>query len=365
MRATSRWLALAGVTLLLGSGCINVQPLDGAYTCATDSDCPSNYFCDPAALTCWQHGHTPPPSAGDLSVDDMGGGDGDSPECHDGVMNGSETDVDCGGGSCAPCSTGHHCAAPTDCTSMLCNTFTGLCVGTRCDDGSKDANETDVDCGGGACVACADGKACKSGMDCMSNICNATSHTCAGTLCADGVKDGQESDVDCGGAMCPHCLGGKSCDGNSDCLSGQCSTVTHTCAASACENGVKDPGETDIDCGGTSCSGCALTKACLGGSDCLSHFCNAVSLTCVGSQCLDGVKNGTETDVDCGGPTCGNNCKVGAACKAASDCASGTCGANHTCVATQCMDGTKDGAETDKDCGGGTCPGCALSQACL
>ena len=46
------------------------------------------------------------------------------------------------------------------------------------------------------------------------------------------------------------------------------------------------------------------------------------------------------------------------------DCASGTCGANNTCVATQCMDGEQDGAETDKDCGGGTCPTCVLGQKC-
>ena len=353
MRTT---FVLAAAMML--AGCINVQPLDGAYTCKADSDCPTSYFCEPSTSTCYHTGHMAPP---DLSAGDMS--DTDTPECHDGVLNGNESDVDCGG-TCAPCSTGQHCAAPTDCTSMLCNMFTGLCVGTRCEDGKADGTETDIDCGGGACVACADGKSCKSNMDCTSNICNMTSHTCAGTLCGDGIKDGVESDVDCGGSQCPHCLGGKNCDVNSDCLSGQCSTVTHTCAASACENGSKDPGETDIDCGGTMCSGCALTKACLAGSDCLSHFCNAVSLTCVGSQCLDGVKNGNETDVDCGG-TCGNNCKVGQTCKGAADCASGTCGTDHTCVATQCQDGTKDGAETDKDCGGGTCGACALGLGCL
>ena len=119
-------LALAAAVLSLAPGCINVAPLDGAYTCKTDSDCPSNYVCDPNALTCWQRGHMA--AQPDMTVDDMGPG-GDSPECHDGVQNGSETDVDCGG-SCAPCSTGHHCSVAGDCTSMLCNQATGLCVGT-------------------------------------------------------------------------------------------------------------------------------------------------------------------------------------------------------------------------------------------
>ena len=358
---TRRTLPAAAALLLLAAGCINVEPRDGAYTCHVDSDCPSNYLCDPSSNSCWQRGHHPTGGA-DLSIGDMGGDDGgDSPECHDGVKNGNETDVDCGG-SCAPCSTGQACLTNQDCTSMLCNSFTSLCVGTKCDDGLRDGTETDVDCGGGACDPCAEGKGCKANMDCATDICNASTGTCSSSLCADGVKDGQESDVDCGGPVCGHCLGGKNCDVNSDCLSGVCST-THTCAASTCENGAKDPGETDVDCGGTMCPGCGLTKACLSGSDCLTHFCNAVSLTCVASQCLDGTKNGTETDVDCGG-SCGNDCKVGQTCKSGGDCASGTCGANNTCVATQCMDGVKDGAETDKDCGGGTCPGCALNQGC-
>jgi len=343
------------------AGCINVEPLDGVYHCSLDGECPSGYFCDQPSQTCWKRGHEPNAVPPDMAGDDMTATD--SPECHDGVQNGSETDVDCGG-TCAPCSTGQGCALPEDCTSMLCSTVTGKCVGTRCEDGLKDGVETDVDCGGGVCQSCADGKGCKQGSDCNSNICNASSGICAGTLCMDGLKDGTETDVDCGGASCPHCLGGKSCDGDGDCLSGVCSPASHTCAASKCENGVKDPGETDVDCGGTMCPGCGLTKACQSGADCASHFCNAVSLGCVASQCLDGAKNGTETDVDCGG-SCGNNCKVGQSCKGSADCASGTCGSGNTCVATQCEDGSKDGAETDKDCGGGTCPGCALGQGCL
>ncbi len=355
----TRSLAAAAALMLLAAGCLDVEPRDGAYTCQADSDCPSNYFCDSTSSSCWHRGHTP--LGGDMSMGDLGDGGGDSPECHDGTKDGSETDVDCGG-SCAPCATGQACLSNQDCDSMLCNSFTNLCVGTKCEDGLRDGTETDVDCGGGACNPCADGKGCKANNDCSSDICNTSTDTCSNSLCTDGVKDGQESDIDCGGPVCSHCLGGKTCDTNSDCLSGVCS-VNHVCAASTCENGTKDPGETDVDCGGTMCPGCALTKACLTGTDCLSHFCNATSLTCVASQCLDGVKNGTETDIDCGG-SCGNDCKVGQVCKSSADCASGTCGSNNVCVATQCMDGVKDGAETDKDCGGGTCSGCALGLVC-
>ena len=140
---------------------------------------------------------------------------------------------------------------------MLCNAGTGTCAGTAATTACKDGNETDVDCGGGACARLRRrARSARSNADCTSNICSKSTNTCVGSLCADGAKDGNETDVDCGGGSCNKCLGGKLCDGDADCLSNICG-VTHVCAKSLCENGVKDPGETDIDCGGTTCSGCA------------------------------------------------------------------------------------------------------------
>src|SRR3989338_8680873 len=42
------------------------------------------------------------------------------------------------------------------------------------------------------------------------------------STCANSVWDGLESDVDCGGANCPGCTGGKVCWQNTDCDSGTC-----------------------------------------------------------------------------------------------------------------------------------------------
>jgi hypothetical protein len=360
----ARSLALLSV-VWLAAGCIDVNPADGVYSCTATVDCPANYDCDLSTHSCLKHGHTSPaPHSPDLGELDMSVDDGGSAlACHDGVKDGNESDVDCGG-DCAPCATGATCGSAADCESQLCNSATHQCVGSQCEDGLKDSGETDIDCGGGTCPGCGQGQACAGNSDCTSDICSATDHTCAGSLCSDGVKDGQETDVDCGGPTCSRCLGGKICDVDGDCASGACNVTTHTCAASACENGVKDSGETDVDCGGTTCPQCALTKACLAGTDCASHYCNATTFICVASQCLDGTHNGTETDIDCGG-SCGANCKVGATCKTSGDCASGSCGSNNTCVSTQCEDGVKDGVETDKDCGGGTCPGCPLSDGCI
>ena len=43
-----------------------------------------------------------------------------SPTCADGVKNGTETDVDCGGLSCPPCAAGHVCNVILDCSSHIC-----------------------------------------------------------------------------------------------------------------------------------------------------------------------------------------------------------------------------------------------------
>src|ERR1700722_1983747 len=113
------------------------------------------------------------------------------PTCTDGVKDGSETDVDCGGGTCSGCAVGKGCAANGDCTSGGgCDVMTKTCDANQCHDGSKDGSETDVDCGGGTCPACLVGKVCASTSDCATGAgCDVTTKTCDATQCHDGVKD--------------------------------------------------------------------------------------------------------------------------------------------------------------------------------
>jgi hypothetical protein len=40
--------------------------------------------------------------------------------------------------------------------------------------------------------------------------------------CTDGIRDGTETDIDCGGSSCPKCANGKTCGVGSDCSSGTC-----------------------------------------------------------------------------------------------------------------------------------------------
>ena len=271
--------------------------------------------------------------------------------CTDGIKNGDESDTDCGGSCATKCADGKMCKVTGDCAAGACTA--GVCkVSASCSDGKIDGDESDVDCGG-SCAKCMDGKMCKLPADCGSGVC--TGGACAAPSCSDAVRNGKESDVDCGGACSP-CADGKMCSSPADCQSGVC-TGGH-CASPACSDGVKNGSETDSDCGGT-CSRCADGKMCKVMADCLSSVCSG-GLCVEGAGCNDGVRNGTESDVDCGG-TC-SKCADGKMCKATSDCQSAVC-TGGSCAAPSCSDGTKNGKETDVDCGG-ACSRCADGKMC-
>ena len=91
--------------------------------------------------------------------------------------------------------------------------------------------------------------------------------------CTDGKKNGDETDIDCGGKSCPACGKGKGCTGSADCNSGVC--TAGKCQEATCSDGVKNGDETDADCGGPTCSACANSKKCLKVGDCKSGICTA------------------------------------------------------------------------------------------
>jgi len=139
-----------------------------------------------------------------------------------------------------------------------------------------------------------------------------------GPTCKDTIKNGKETDVDCGGDTCEACGNGKDCLAHADCLSGLCDAKK--CVERGCTNKLKDGTETDVDCGGTACAPCANGLGCSVGTDCVSKVCGT-DTKCAPASCTDKVKNGTETDVDCGGGGC-PACGAGLACGAVTDCAS-------------------------------------------
>jgi len=171
-----------------GNGAWDIGPDEvGAASCALGSDCDD---ADPCTLdSCTTEGlcaNAPDPAEGDLDSD--GWCDAvDPPACDDGVQNGEESDLDCGG-NCAPCANGEGCSADTDCTSGYCDQGTSQCTTPTCSDLVVNGDETDQDCGG-SCPKCAEGAGCAVASDCQTGSC--TGSVCVSTpSCQDILEAG-------------------------------------------------------------------------------------------------------------------------------------------------------------------------------
>jgi hypothetical protein len=161
-----------------------------------------------------------------------------------------------------PCALGEgDCDRAAECMPGLGCTGSGLkfgyttnfnvCAGTHCDNKKLDGDETQTDCGGSC------------GTHCPPKNC--------GTLPANGTAG--HCTVDC---KCAPLEGG--CTTGTQCTSGQCTLNQGTiygfasnigvCTVPTCSNGMKDGTETGIDCGGTckGCSGAYLASAGWGSS---------------------------------------------------------------------------------------------------
>jgi len=241
------------------------------------------------------------------------------PTATDGLKNGDETDVDCGGASAPKCASGKACLQQSDCNALPCTG--GVCKKSSPDDGVTNNDETDVDCGGSIAAKCADGKTCAGARDCQSGVCR--TFICRAPTVTDGVKNGDETYIDCGGSVAPACQAGDPCAVANDCVSKIC-LPTKACAGAYANDGVLNGTETDIDCGGPSAPVCAAAKICKVGTDCDSGFCSldAGVLRCEPRKA--GRKDGDESDVDCGG-TVAPKCASDKVCAVDRDCASAAC----------------------------------------
>lgn len=278
-----------------------------------------------------------------------------SATCSDGAVNGTESDIDCGGDSCSPCPLTAQCTRATDCESGLCDA--GVCAPMpTCSDGVLNGAETDVDCGGDTCSKCALDAPCTRARDCQSGLCKAGVCAAPGPdpTCTDKQKNATETDIDCGGDSCDPCPVDKRCSLDADCVSLVCDTV---CQPPDCHDTVRNGDESDKDCGG-SCAGCAIGLVCDSNEDCDSLSCK--NGRCIAATCRDTIENGNETGVDCGGKCAA--CGTGVGCEKDADCESLVC-ARSVCAAATCTDHVKNGNESDIDCGRG-CMGCAQGHAC-
>ncbi|XXY54198.1 hypothetical protein WME91_24010 [Sorangium sp. So ce269] len=129
----------------------------------------------------------------------------------------------------------------------------GFCAPSHCINLRRDTDEADVDCGGICRRPCEDGSRCAVSQDCISGVCLGSPKTCQSPTSADGVRNGSETGVDCGGPWSP-CPPGQGCATGADCEAGVCWAAV--CEEPSCIDGVRNGGELDADCGGPACPAC-------------------------------------------------------------------------------------------------------------
>jgi hypothetical protein len=149
-------------------------------------------------------------------------------DCNGQTSDGCEANLSgdpthCGG--CANVCSGENVVQPA-CTSGVCsgacNPGYADCNHNELTDGCETSTSANVSNCGGCGIVCGG----HVGRGCTNTVCNPT--------CDDGVRNQGESDADCGGPCLP-CAVGKHCDSNSDCRSGDCSGID--CAAVKCAKG--------------------------------------------------------------------------------------------------------------------------------
>ena len=253
------------------------------------------------------------------------------------------------------------------CDQSECRFKTDQCKGTTgtCGDGSVNVGE---ECDGSVRKECADfdlfyGAPLKCDSNCRYNTSLCKKPNAA---CGDGEVN-QASGESCDGTSFPGSITGCSdftsysigllqCDQNCDIDTSLCGYAN--ALDPSCLDGKKNGTEVDVDCGGI-CSCCDVAKTCNSNSDCCLGYCKGG--TCAAPSCTDGVKNGIESDVDCGGEC--QACALGKSCNLNGDCEANYCSAG-LCAEPSCDDGVQNGQETGIDCGGTCDSKCPIGQGC-
>jgi hypothetical protein len=230
----------------------------------------------------------------DLPVPQGTGGSGGNPECVYWTDCAPTTETckvaTCSGGRCVLVDSmaGASCGA----SGNACN-GRGQCV-NHCLDTVRDSDESDVDCGGTCGATCNAPQRCRlDGSDCASGVCveSSTSNGTGGSGVGSGSgpapghrprmlvqppPSGGSTGTGGGGA------GGGGAGGGG--AGGDTGPALGYCQAPSCSDGVKNGDETDIDCGG-SCSNtlvegvpakCWVQQNCLIDGDCKTNTCAAV-----------------------------------------------------------------------------------------
>lgn len=360
--------------MLFIAGCSQQDTPGRATQCRSEADCRSEEICQ--AGTCVDPNH-------DFGLDDQDTDD-DAPDSAPDEQDTSDAAPDEQDTSDAtPDEQDSDDAAPDDddfncppgqlyCGRKCVDQHEGLCeLGERCTDDEDCTNE--LQCSAGRC-ACGDSRS-------DAELCQELGLSCgpATSNCGDIVQCGScnDSQVCSQGVCVAHCSAGETrcaaLDGTGE-VCAVLKTDVHHCGdcnqrceytgdngSPICEDnlcGVKCD-EGFLLCGDICVESgqglCDVHEACEQNQDCESKVCSQG--LCQEPTCEDGVKNGAETDRDCGGPDCGP-CQVGDACLNDDDCAPTTEGDWGGCQlpAESCIEtGETTRTLTHYECQSGAC----------
>lgn len=178
-------------------------------------------------------------------------------------------------------------------------------------------------CSAGECVECIEDEDCGESSDCRTYLC-AIDGTCGSEDAPPGAPVEEQIDGDCQLASC-NGMGGIDLDFDMTDLpdDGDDCTVDLCVAGMGPDHEPAAVGAPCDDDGGAHCNAAGDCVECTQGSHCASLICGAGGV-CQAPACDDNVRNGSETDVDCGG-SCGATCDNAQQCSVTADCATATC----------------------------------------
>lgn len=217
---------------------------------------------------------------------------------------------------------------------ITCGTLLSAAFASGCSEGGgaggTGGTSTSSGGSGGAIDECSQPSDCPDpGSECVVRIC--LNHTCGALAAPHGTPTVEQSDGDCQLSVCDGNGGTTSIDDDADILDDGKQCTIDICKGGTLEHNPAIPGTVCNEGGGTRCDDSGACVECNSNAECAAGAaCDAGK--CVSASCVDGVKNGTESDVDCGGSSCAG-CDLGKACASNTDCASGLC-AGSECAAT-------------------------------
>ncbi|MBK9264310.1 MAG: hypothetical protein IPM54_31475 [Polyangiaceae bacterium] len=176
-----------------------------------------------------------------------------------------------GEGTCVECNTNADCGP----MGIFCDPKSNTCF--RCDDSIRNGDESDIDCGGDRCPACIQGQKCNVIQDCGSNL-----------FCADGICCNSACDAACEACDLPTSVG-------------TCEFIPKYGEDDNYGNGMSCLGANSLACTGLGgCKG-ALGAQCTGPTDCASAKCSA------GKVCVKNTGDPCTQASECFSNSCTNN----------------------------------------------------------